>query len=473
MLNRSKLREHALSNNLSTIAARLIVPLGMVTDIDGRIYADEEEIRKQNLMSPRCIPAAFKDLEKANCITKENGVYYNKMAVHIEEKPTQFTYVSLYKFFQKDAFKKLYKRALQFIFYILTSQLPGEWHRFAIERGYITATNNPILRYFYNFKDFLNILVSLIENGLIEVEFKLDGKTVFLTQKCENVRELLEEYCELQGSRKKRTCSINKSHVIRVRIAEKLVKKEKVTSIYDPNRLATLRDLRDVANLYNHDLEQFSQSSLEKVHMAKKKLFDNFGNYGIELYRECLHSFFEEQSHRFPQLMREGKFGSTLINFYVMPVIRMTINQKLEQMKTEYLQSMDIQEIVAAGEPFIKFVTEAAIVDDVINVDTIVSNYPELNPILSNNKTWEQYLQHVKHTYTNLCLHGETIEDIRARAKLYKISNPDVMRSENTTSKNLSVNPPEVDKVLPSSQSLSGELNVEAMFNSIVTNPKT
>ena len=207
--------------------------------------------------------------------------------------------------------------------------------------------------------------------------------------------------------------------------------------------------------------------------MAKKKLFDNFGNYGIELYRKCLHSFFEEQSHRFPQLMREGKFGSTLINFYVMPVIRMTINQKLEQMKTEYLESMDIQEIVAASEPFIKFVTEAAIVDDVINVDTIVSNYPELNPILSNNKTWEQYLQHVKHTYTNLCLHGETIEDIRARAKLYKISNPDVMRSENTTSKNLSVNPPEVDKVLPSSQSLSGELNVEAMFNSIVTNPKT
>ncbi|MGR9635597.1 hypothetical protein ACU82A_32075 [Bacillus cereus] len=59
MLNRSKLREHALKNNLSTIATRLIAPLAMVTDIDGRIYVDKEDIRKQELMSTRCIPTAF------------------------------------------------------------------------------------------------------------------------------------------------------------------------------------------------------------------------------------------------------------------------------------------------------------------------------------------------------------------------------------------------------------------------------
>lgn len=43
----------------------------------------------------------------------------------------------------------------------------------------------------------------LIENGLIEIEFTHDGKKHLLTSDIENVRELLEVYCELNELNRK------------------------------------------------------------------------------------------------------------------------------------------------------------------------------------------------------------------------------------------------------------------------------
>ena len=110
----------------------------------------------------------------------------------------------------------------------------------------------------------------------------------------------------------------------------KTCKRENVTSIYEPERLATLRDLRDIAIRYGHDLEQFEQSSLEKIHMAKKNYTIILGNMAYS-YIETAYNAFPEQSFIFPRLMREGKFGNYILNFYVMPVIRMTLSQKLEK----------------------------------------------------------------------------------------------------------------------------------------------
>ncbi|MEB9673235.1 MULTISPECIES: hypothetical protein [Bacillus cereus group] len=473
MLNRSKLREHALKNNLSTIATRLIAPLAMVTDIDGRIYVDKEDIRKQELMSTRCIPTAFKDLEEANCIYKEDGVYYNNMAIHIDHRPTRFTYISLYKFFQDKHFKKLYKRPLQFLYYILTSQLPGEWHRFAIERGYVTATNNPILKYFYNFKDLLNVLVLLIENGLIEIEFTHDGKKHLLTSDIENVRELLEVYCELNElNRKKRTCDEKKSHVIRVRIAKKHVKRENVTSIYEPERLATLRDLRDIAIRYGHDLEQFEQSSLEKIHMTKKKLYDNFGKYGVQLYRDSLQRFFQEQSFIFPRLMREGKFGNYILNFYVMPVIRMTLSQKLEKMKVDYLQSMDILSLVEESEPYINFITTAGIDDEVINIASEISTYTEITATISKSKAWDIYFSRLNTIYDENIQKGLKQDYIHQLAKEYKLSNPNFEREFEQKLPRRNLKTEKNKKVATTSIHPDNKktIDVKAMFNSIVKN---
>ena len=62
----------------------------------------------------------------------------------------------------------------------------------------------------------------LIENGLIEIEFTHDGKKHLLTSDIENVRELLEVYCELNELNRKNVHVMKKSHVIRVRIAKNM-----------------------------------------------------------------------------------------------------------------------------------------------------------------------------------------------------------------------------------------------------------
>lgn len=413
MLNRNLLRDHSLKCKLPTIATRLIIPLSMVTDIDGRINMSIEEIRKQELMTSKCIPTALKALEDANCIRKQDGVYYNNMSLFTTDKPTKFEYVTMYNFFNKPEFKKLYKRAIHFIFYILTSQLPGEWHSFAIERSYRTASHTPILNYFYCFKDFLNVLIDLIEKGILEVEFNHNQSVTHLCHETQNIKSLLKAYCEQsQSNRKKRTCNPKNTHVIRVRISKKLVNKKEVTSIYDPERLSTLRDLQEISLNYGHELYNYTEEALQEIHITKLNLFKKFGSYGIQLYREALQTFFKEQSHLFPNLMRKVKFGQHINTYYVTPTIQMTIQQKLKDIQEQYLALLNTEESITLSTPYVAYLVDHAQDDELVKLNVTLKKHVLIQEQLYKEEAWRVYLTRLGNIYKEQQKRGLSHDEI-------------------------------------------------------------
>src|SRR5699024_12479619 len=102
----------------------------------------------------------------------KDGYLYSNFNTISTADNHNFHYINLYKFFQSDEFKKLYKRQLQFLFYILSVKLPGHEHSLSIEHLYQNRSNakDVKLDFFISFEDMISNLLDLIYKVLFEFQ---------------------------------------------------------------------------------------------------------------------------------------------------------------------------------------------------------------------------------------------------------------------------------------------------------------
>lgn len=406
MLSRNYLRQRLKLKFLSTKSLRLLPFLGSKTDLDGLISATVGQIKEANVMTSSLIEDALRELQIQDWIYKgEDGFFYSHFHTTSTADNHHFHYINLYKFFQSESFKSMYKRSLNFLYYILTAKLPGTLHTVAIEHLYANKSNekNVILDYFISFEDMMKHLIQLIEYGFFEV--RLGKNKQFITKDTSNIKEKIYQYAGKVGKRKHRITGIEEKHkLIHIRIAPHLVTKEEICDIYDVTRLSTLQDLKSIAAEYGCSLEFFEKAALKEVHMTKKKLYDTFGNLGIQLYRESLRDFFTYRSHAFQELMEKEEFGRTIKNFYVMPRIQNKLKSFFEKAQQECVTTTErfpyesinqnrSKEIFEQSKPYITYFNEDAPLESLVTLDQELDNQFKTiyKDLYQNDQTWSLF----------------------------------------------------------------------------------
>ena len=343
MLNRELLQRQNKLTLLNTTSLRLIPVLAEKSDMDGLLHFSIDEIKEQGYMTPKLVPAAIEGLLNIGWIRQgADGKLYSSYTCSTSPESKGFYYINLYKLFQKDVFKKMYKRRINLLYYILTAKVPGTWHFIAVEKLYKNKTfaDQLAIQYFDDFDDLMTNLLPLIEANIIEV--RLGNSSVALTHKTTHLKEKIYGFCgkENASTRKKRIGGTIDTHKLNIRIANEVLKEK--TTIYDIDRHSTLRDLEMIAEEYDYNINMFTEEALKEVHMVKHRIHKEFGNLGIAIYRESIRSFFERISHSFGPLMEKQEFGKVIKNHYVVPRIKKELtNAVKEAEKTQELSKTE------------------------------------------------------------------------------------------------------------------------------------
>src|SRR5699024_8721031 len=149
-----------------------------------------------------------------------------------------------------------------------------------------------------------------------------------------------------------------------------------ICNIYEMTRLSTLQDLKSIAKNFGCSLDSFSIKALEKVHMVKAKIHKQFGNVGIQLYREGLEDFFNNRNHAFQGLMESGEFGN-----------------KYLKLKQDFNKS----------NAFIYYLLDEAYNDNLIILDReLEAAYSDIyKELIQIDKTWYELHQRVEKIYSD------------------------------------------------------------------------
>lgn len=419
---------------LNTIDLRLLVGLSMFSDKDGRINATLPKIKDLGYMTPKLVTTSLKRLLELGWIRKDGADYFTTYTTNTSANRKELYYINLFKFFQTETFKTMYKRDINFLFYILTSKLPGTFHSVEIERLYRNEINRKskkglLIDYFTNFEDLVSHLSSLIEKGVIEVKL---GKESLLTETTSDIKEKFYSYCGKNSeSRKKRIRNEFDHHVIHIRISKKVLKEK--TTVFDEERLSTLQDLADIATKYQCSIDLYDIKELEPIHMFKNKLYETFGNVGIQVYRESVESFFKHQGHQFEKVMRSGAdtFVKYLKHYYVMPSVITRLKGLFKELLNNTpgrsifvdLSVEDMDKIVSLEQdfktksaPYVRYIKEEAYYDEIIKLNYFMVQSAAYNKLYRDfthtNKDWMEFKQKVNVIFKSEEILGNTEKDV-------------------------------------------------------------
>jgi hypothetical protein len=386
MLKKSELGQAKLKT-LSTKALRLTTQYGMATDLDGRIYATDQELIDNEVMTPRILPAAQKEYADAGFIEKgEDGYYYSKYHAVSNKNPKGYNYINFFEFFNRKTFYTMYKRSLNFFFYILSSKVPGTYHNVAAEHLYNNKTSNKVaVDYFQNFKDMAKHLSYQVAAGFLEVKL---GKSVFVNKDGSDLKGCQERFMEAlykfcgktdASTRKKRMKNASDLHILKIRVVN-----DNPLDVY--KRRATFKDLEIIAMNNGFDLNDYDIELLKDVHKLKRKMFDEFGKMGVRIYRQALEHYFVTGGHGFDDDMSSGDFARILAKNYIAPILKLNIQTYFK----EYAISIDHQDFGIGAKSdtksYIKVFSQMAYKDDLVLLDRELSS---INIDLHDHLTFE------------------------------------------------------------------------------------
>jgi hypothetical protein len=407
MLDKSFLKQNLLTK-LTTKSLRLIPQLEMSTDIDGRILADVYDLRQMNVMTPRLISSALQECEQFGFISKnDDGTYFNNFHYITKDSEKGFNYINVYDFFNDEDFKSLYKRSLNFFYYILTSKLPGNFHTVAAELLYQNAMNQNELavNYFQDFSDFANHLSSLVAAGYLEVKvgnaFFSNPNGSFKEDYASTVKNALYKYCGKDSENMKKSRIKNKRdrHLLKIRVTESLIKTTQ-NSVYD--RRITLKDLEMVALKYGYNLNDYAIELLKEIHMVKKDLHNKFGRAGIEMYRNAIVHYFHDKNHRFEADILNGEFSDTLKKEYVLPLVKLTLHSYFKNVTPEMLGDYSVlSSIEKSTQKLASYAKTEAYYDDLVLIETEAKqlNAELYDHLIASNKEWYEFNEKLQKIY--------------------------------------------------------------------------
>lgn len=309
---------------VSKTAINLLFHLCPFVDRDGRIYLDKEYIRKQLYCDRRTLEAALLELSRTsyngkNLLSIENGHYISHFHVATDGK---IPYLKHLPFYNNPEFLNLTKNQTRLFLYVATLNIHNQYSKVAIENLYKNKLHDLEfgMHVYDDYKSMTDDLFTLIELELIDV--RLPEKKEQLDKNNSKYREIFHSYFGYSGSKKTRTSKYQKNnHTIGLRINKKLFgdKDNKIGNI------ASEAEIRLLADRYHMFHEDMNPETFNFFTGKKKKLIEQFGKSGIEIYRASLEKYFGEKHENIVYYDLSGKAVNYFTDFYLLEEVKKVI----------------------------------------------------------------------------------------------------------------------------------------------------
>lgn len=303
-------------SKLKKVSIPTIFHLHHFTDHDGLVHIDFTTYNRQvSLMCRESAYTAINDLVKNGYFEWKDGQLYS-LCYHDYAASVQvrgYQYIANLSFLFDSEFMNLTKRQMLLIMHILHSRLKGKNHIVNVENLYKNKLHHPIagIDIYYNYKEFKQWFLQLIEKGYFVVELVKDKVT--LDQSTTDLEGLFDHYCG-KGKEGKKRLDSKKTHPLAISINPLLnTVKESKGHIYD---------LINIAQTYNCYVDPVDSGPFEGLFGVKDELFRLFGVEGIQIYRRGLTQYFKDNDYRFYQDYTSGRLANSFKMYYIVPLIQ-------------------------------------------------------------------------------------------------------------------------------------------------------
>jgi len=228
----------------------------------------------------------------------------------------------------------LKKSELRFLLYVAASGvMKGAIKKVTIESLYSNLTNNQGVNYIDSYRNLVEILNVLVENGLIEVFI---GQQVYTEKNAELFTEALHQYCGYKANSRKKRMSKNTKHVIGIRIKPTLYDGKEMIS----ENIASRREIEYYANQNSFFHQHMCPETIPYIIKVQDELFERFGLVGVEMYRRALINYFETEKenviyHDLYQDEQNSKVVNTMVDFFLIPDVIQVITVAVSEQETE------------------------------------------------------------------------------------------------------------------------------------------
>lgn len=289
-------------------------------DLDGRIVLEMDEIRQRLFVQHKTFYHALHQALEHRLLYKRDGFYYSNFHIGATGESGKAEYLKLLKVYTSPTLLNYSLNKKRLFYYFASVTTLGTWQRIFIENLYKNELRHKEygVKYFSSFKEMASALITLIQDGLLEVKLhSMDG--LVLDSTTERLNETFNAYFNMpEGNRKSRLTSVSsKAQVISVRVSPLLIAENEMEVV------ASKTELHQLAENYMLDWTELREETKNIIVGYKNKLYHAIGNTGISIYREALHTYVKEFG---PTILHfdldKNKAANFFMDFYLLPAIK-------------------------------------------------------------------------------------------------------------------------------------------------------
>lgn len=270
--------------NLSPSCIHIMTYVAKYIDgIDGRIYVDMEQVRKDLFMQPETFKRAITELSQNGLLLFTNGFYYSRF--HVLSNGKEESYQKMLTAYTTPEVLNLTKNQLRLFYYVATMGMVGMWKAVNVENLYKNFLHDTRygIQYFDSYRDFAEALFELIEKGLVSVWLVNSKK--YIDKTTPQFKEFFHTYCEHNTAGRKKRTSAKRMHKIALKINESIANEVS-------DNCANEAEFDYFAEQYQI-VHQFIKIETKRYFIGlKNKLTETLGMTGLAIYRSALEAYF-------------------------------------------------------------------------------------------------------------------------------------------------------------------------------------
>ncbi|HHW36793.1 MAG TPA: hypothetical protein GXX18_06070 [Bacillales bacterium] len=270
--------------NLSPSCIHIMTNVAKYIDgIDGRIYVDMEQVRKDLFMQPETFKRAITELSENGLLLFANGYYYSRF--HVLSNGKDEFYQKMLTAYTSPEVLNLTKNQLRLFYYVATMGMVGMWKAVNVENLYKNFLHDTRygIQYFDSYRDFAEALFELIKKGLVSVWLVNSKK--YVEKNTPQFKEVFHTYCEHNTAGRKKRTSAKRMHKIALKINESIANEVS-------DNCANEAEFDYFAEQYQI-VHQFIKIETKRYFIGlKNKLTETLGATGLAIYRSALEAYF-------------------------------------------------------------------------------------------------------------------------------------------------------------------------------------
>lgn len=282
---------------------------------DGRIYLTPFKIRQILNIQQKTYIRVVQELTDLQLLSEQDGFLYSHFHVLSGGDKKDATYIKNLAVFTSPLIKNLTKNQLRFFMYVASRGLiNGVAKSVAVESLYSNKYHNGV-NYIESYQDLVDILVTLVSKGLIEVIIK---DKVYNENFVKEFEADFFDFCGYKHNLRKKRMSKIQKHVIGLRVNPSVTKEEYVVA-----NESSRREIEYYADLNCFFHTHLRENTIPLFIDVQNKLFTRFGLIGVKMYRHALVTYFsvEKDNVIYHDLYADentSKAVNTMVNFYLM-----------------------------------------------------------------------------------------------------------------------------------------------------------